>query len=144
MESKQLSFADGLVSYGLNGKFDLIFNPTDSAFVERLFNTFYDLDKKQAEVEKEFEKADKREVFEIARKRDAEMRDMIDSALEAPVCDAVFGRMNVYALANGLPAWANMLLSVMDEIETSFAREQKQMDIRIRKYSEKYKKYKRK
>jgi hypothetical protein len=139
MESKKLSFADGLVSYDLNGKFELTFNPTDSAFVERLFNTFDALDKKQEEYRAEVEKADRREVFEIARKRDAEMRDMIDSALDAPVCDAVFGRMNVYALADGLPAWANLLLAIMDEIDTSFSREQKQTNIRIRKYSEKYK-----
>lgn len=138
MESKQLSFADGLVSYDLNGKFELTFNPTDSAFVERLFNTFDALDKKQEGYRAEVEKADRREVFEIARKRDAEMRDMIDSALEAPVCDAVFGSMNVYALADGLPAWSNLLLAIMDEIDTSFSREQKQTNIRIRKYSEKY------
>lgn len=139
MESKKLSFADGLVSYDLNGKFELTFNPTDSAFVERLFNTFDALDKKQEEYRAEVEKADRREVFEIARKRDDEMRDMIDSALEAPVCAAVFASMNVYALADGLPVWANLLLAIMDEIDTSFAREQKQSDIRIRKYSEKYK-----
>lgn len=138
MESKKLSFSDGLVSYDLNGKFELTFNPTDSAFVERLFNTFDALDKKQEEYRAEVEKADRREVFEIARKRDAEMRDMIDSALEAPVCAAVFSSMNVYALADGLPVWANLLLAIMDEIDTSFAREQKQSDIRIRKYSEKY------
>jgi len=138
MEKKSLSFADGLVSYDLNGKFELTFNPMDSTFGERLFNTFCDLDKKQEEYKAEIEKADKSAVFEIMRKLDAEMRDMIDSALGAPVCEAVFGSMNVYALADGLPVWANLLLAIMDEMDTSFAREKKQSDIRIRKYSEKY------
>ena len=140
MESKALSFATGLVTYDLNGKVELTFNPTDSAFVERLFNTFDELDKKQEAYKAEVEKAKKREIFDIARKRDAEMREMIDGALGIPVCDAVFGTMNVYALADGLPVWANLLLAIMDEIDTVFAREQKQSNVRIRKYSEKYKK----
>ena len=140
MESKALSFDTGLVTYDLNGKCELSFNPTDSAFVERLFNTFDALDRKQEEYQAEVEKAQKNEIFDIARKRDAEMRGMIDSALGCPVCDAVFGGMNVYALANGLPVWTNLLLAIMDEIDTSFSREQKLTNTRIRKYSEKYKK----
>lgn len=139
MESKALSFATGLVTFDINGKTTVTFNPTDSAFVERLFNTFDELDKKQEAYKAEVEKAQKREIFDIARKRDAEMREMIDNALDAPVCDAVFGGMNVYALADGLPVWANLLLAIMDEIDTSFARETKLTDSRIRKYSEKYK-----
>lgn len=140
MDTKALSFDTGLVTYDLNGKVELSFNPTDSAFVERLFSTFEELDKKQDGYKAEIEKAEKREIFAIARKRDAEMREMIDSALGVPVCDAVFGDMNVYALANGLPVWANLLLAIMDEIDTSFAVEQKKTNTRIRKYSEKYKK----
>ena len=69
---------------------------------------------------------------------DAEMRSMIDEALGAPVCDALFGDMNVYALADGLPVWANLMLAVMDEIDTSFARQQKLTDPRISKYTAKY------
>ena len=140
MEAKALSFDTGLVTFDLNGKASVTFNPTDSAFVERLFNTFDELDKKQDAYKAEVEKAEKREVFDIARKRDAEMRDMIDNALGASVCDALFGDMNVYAMANGLPVWANLLLAIMDEIDTSFARETKLTDSRIRKYSAKYKK----
>ena len=47
MEAKALSFDTGLVTFDLNGKASVTFNPTDSAFVERLFNTFDELDKKQ-------------------------------------------------------------------------------------------------
>ena len=140
MENKALSIETGIVTYDLNGKVKLSFNPTDSAFVERLFKTFDALDKKQEEYKAEVDKAEKREIFAIARKRDAEMRELIDSALGVPVCDAVFGGMNVYALANGLPVWANLLLAIMDEMDTSFAAEQKKTNTRIRKYSEKYKK----
>lgn len=136
---KELSFETGLVTYNLNGKADVTLNPTDSAFVERLFNTFDELDKKQEAYKAEIEKvADKREIFVIARKRDAEMRAMIDDTFGQPICDALFGGMNVYAMADGLPVWANLMLAVMDEIDTTFAREQKQTDSRIKKYTAKY------
>lgn len=138
METKALSFDTGLVTYDVNGKVKITFNPTDSAFVERLFEVFSDLDKKQESYRAEVERATNREVFEIARKRDAEMREMIDSVLGSGVCNALFEDMNLYALADGLPVWANFLLAIMDEIDTVFAREQKQTNVRIRKYSQKY------
>jgi len=138
---KELSFATGLVTYGLNGAAQVTFNPTDSAFVERLFNTFDTLDKKQDAYKAEVEKtADSREIFEVARKWDAEMRAMIDEVFGQPVCEAVFGGMNVYAMADGLPAWVNLLLVVMDEIDTAFAREQKATNPRLQKYLERWKK----
>ena len=139
MESKALQFDTGVVSYDINGAVSITFNPTDAAFVERLFNTFDELDKKQEAYKAEVKGLQLKEVFEVARRRDAEMRDMVDGVLDAPVCDALFGDMNVYALANGLPVWANLLLAIMDEIDTSYAREQKLTNARIRKYSEKYK-----
>ena len=136
---KELSFATGLVTYDLNGAAQVTFNPTDSAFVERLFNTFDALDKKQEAYKAEVEKvADKREIFDSARRRDAEMRSMIDETMGQPVCEALFGGMNVYAMADGLPVWANLLLAVMDEVDTSFAREQKAANPRIQKYTAKY------
>lgn len=135
----ELKFETGLVTYSLNGKCEVSFNPTDSAFVERLFNTFDALDKKQEVYKAEIEKtADNKEIFVIARKRDAEMRAMIDDTLNAKVCDALFGEMNVYALADGLPVWCNLMLSIMDEIDTTFAREQKRTNPRIAKYTAKY------
>lgn len=135
----ELKFENGLVTYSLNGACEVSFNPTDSAFVERLFNTFDRLDKKQEVYKAEIDKiADKKEIFEIARKRDAEMRAMIDETLGTPVCDALFGSMNVYALADGLPVWCNLMLAVMGEIDTTFAREQKLTNPRIAKYTSKY------
>lgn len=136
---KELNFETGLVTYNLNGKCEVSFNPTDSAFVERLFNTFDSLDKQQEAYKAEVDKVtDSREAFEVARKRDTEMRAMVDEAMGAPVCDALFGDMNVYALADGLPVWANLMLAIMDEIDTSFAREQRVTNERIKKYTAKY------
>lgn len=140
---KDLNFDSGVVTYYLNGKCEVSFNPTDSNFVERIYTAFNDLDKKQDEYKSRIEKmADKKEIFEFARERDAEMRTIIDGVFDASVCDAVFGGMNIYAMASGLPAWVNLMLAVMDECDTTFAREQKATNPRIAKYTAKWSKYK--
>ncbi len=137
----EIKFDTGLVTYDLNGKCQVTFNPTDSAFVERLYNTFDELDKKQDAYKAEIERVgENKEIFEIAKKRDAEMRKMIDGVFEAPVCDALFAGMNVYAMADGLPVWCNLMLSVMDVIDDSFGREKQKTNPRLSKYAAKYKK----
>lgn len=136
---KELTFESGLVTYTLNGKCEVSFNPTDSNFVERLYTAFEDLDAKQETYKAQVDKmAGKREIFDFARERDAEMRQIIDGVFEAPVSDALFGGMNVYAVADGLPVWCNLMLAVMDEIDTTFSREQKATNPRIAKYTGKY------
>lgn len=138
---KELNFESGLVTYSLNGKCEVSFNPTDSNFVERLYSAFEELDKKQEGYRSQVEKmANKREIFDFARERDAEMRGIIDGVFEAPVSDAVFGGMNVYAVAGGLPVWCNLMLAIMDEIDTTFSREQKATNPRMQKYLAKYQK----
>ena len=136
---QELNFETGLVRFTINGKCEVAFNPTDSVFVERLFDAFETLDQRQDAYKAEVEKtADKREIFAIARKRDAEMREIIDGVFGASVCADLFGNMNVYALADGLPVWANLMFAVMDEVDTTFAREQKRTNPRISKYTAKY------
>lgn len=142
---KDLNFDSGLVTYSLNGKCEVSFNPTDSNFVERLYTAFEELDKKQEGYKAQIEKmANKREIFDFARERDAEMRAIIDGVLDVPVSDAVFGGMNVYAVANGLPVWCNLMLAIMDEVDSAYAREQKAMNPKIAKYTAKYQKYQKK
>ncbi len=140
---KELNFDSGVVEYRVNGKCTIAFNPTDSAFVEKLFNAFNTLDKKQEELRAEVENMkDRREIFEFARKRDSEMREIIDGVF-GPISKDLFGDMNVYAMADGLPVWCNFLLAVMDEIDTKFADEQKRTNPRVEKYMTKYGKYNR-
>lgn len=143
MSEKSLVFDTGAVTYHIGNAIDISFNPTDSFFVERLFVNFDELGKKQEAYEKAVEKmADRRKIFDFMRERDAEMRKIIDETLGAPVCDAVFGRMNVYALASGLPVWANLILAIIEEVDTAFAREQKVTNPRLQKYLTKYRKNK--
>lgn len=135
----EIKFDTGLVSYSLNGACDVCFNPTDSAFAERLFGAFDALDKKQDEYKESLEKVSgNREAFDLIRKLDSEMREMIDGIFGEPVCNKLFGTMNVYAFADGFPVWANLLLAIMDELDASVAREKSAMNPRISKYTAKY------
>lgn len=139
---KELNFATGLEEFSLNGKCSVVFNPTDPNFAERLFNTFDDLDGKQEKYRDRINKtADKAEIFRIGREMDAEMRERVNAVFGTDICTPLIGSMNIYALADGMPAWANLLLTIMDEVDTTFAREQKATNPRIKKYTEKYKKY---
>ena len=140
----EIRFSTGVQSYRLNDAVEVFFNPTDSSFAEHLFSTFNDLEKKQESYKAELEtllKQDKSKIFDFMRERDAEMREMIDSVFGMPVCEPLFGHLNVYAMADGLPVWCNLMLSVMDELDSSYAREQKLMNPRVEKYMTKYKKY---
>ena len=136
-----IKFDTGVVSFNLNGKATIEFNPTDSVIVEKIYNTFDELDKKQDAYKSEIEKcANKRDIFDIARRRDQEMRDMIDGLFEKPICSDLFGGMNVYAMADGLPVWCNLMLAIIDQIDTTFSREQKATNPRVKRYTEKWKK----
>lgn len=136
-----ITFDTGVVSFDLNGKTTIEFNPTDSVIVEKIYNTFEELDKKQDAYKAEIEKCgNKREIFDIARRRDQEMRAIIDDLFGKPICDELFGAMNIYALADGLPVWCNLMLAVIDQIDTTFSREQKATNPRVAKYTAKWKK----
>lgn len=136
---KDLIINTGVVNYSINGKCEFAFNPTDSVFVEKLFSAFDTLDKKQESYKAEAEKnTNKREIFGVARKMDEEMREIINEVFGFDICAALFGEMNVYAMADGLPVWANLMLAIMDEVDTTFARESKATNPRISKYTKKY------
>lgn len=138
---KELNFETGLVEYRVNGNAVVRFNPTDSNFVKRLFDAYETLDSKQEFYKKRVETiADKREVFIFAKEQDEEMRGIIDGLFAEPVSEAIFGALNVYALADGLPVWCNLMFAVMDEIDTSFAREQKATNPRLEVYRKKWNK----
>ena len=141
----KLNIATGLKEYEITDergdvKCVVCFNPTDPGFAEKLYNVFSQLDKKDEEYHKMAnEDTDNVHLFEMARQMDAEMRQMIDNVLGAEVCKPLFGSVSVYAWADGLPLWANLLLSLMDEMDEALAREKKASDPRLKKYTEKFK-----
>ena len=105
------------------------------AIPSRTGQSLFQQDKYAYEVQK---CGDRVEIFNIADRRDKEMREIIDGLFEEPVCDSIFGSMNLYAMADGLHVWTNFLLALMDETDSAFAREQKATNPRIQKYTAKY------
>lgn len=141
---KELNFDTGLVTYMVNGKVEISFNPADVAFVDRLFKTFDGLAQRQDHAEIEKQEANGADLFALAEQRDKYMREQIDHIFGEPVSDSIFGNMSVYALAGGLPLWCNFLMAVIDEIDEAIQEEQRAASPRVDKYMAKYAKYKRK
>lgn len=136
-----IQFSTGAVEYSINDKVKVSFNPTDLAFVERVFNIFDHMDEKQEEYNAAITKAEKdADVFKVYRSMEHEMRGMIDDIFGEEVCPDIFGAMSVFALSDGLPLWANLMLALIDEMDVAFAREKKATNPRIKKYTAKYQK----
>ena len=133
-----LNFNTGVVKHSINGKYEVEFNPTDVFFGECLLSAFEELEKKQGNKQEALEKATPKEALSLARKWDGEMREVIDGVFGGPLCANVFGDTCVYALADGLPIWVNLLLCIMDEMDVAIVREKKATDPRIAKYTKKY------
>ena len=131
----------GLVTHTINGVCELTFNPTDASFIERLYNATEFLDKKQAEYKEKSEKTDDlKEMFDVLRAIDHDMRQELDNVLKAGFCEAVFADMNVYAFAGGMPVWANLIEAILEYCNTELSNETKKCKARIDKYIKKYKK----
>lgn len=122
------------------GEAIVTFNPTDMSFIERVFNTFDVLDAMQEEYsEKISSLTNYAEVFEIAKKIDKDMKNAIDRTFEQSVCDELLKSCNVFMLADGLPVWANIMLSVIDLMDDTFTAQKKATNPRLKKYIDKYK-----
>ena len=136
---KSLSFETGIIEYDLGGKVIVRFNPTDVSFLEKLSDSFQYLDLIQEEIKLSKEEVtDEKDVYNLAKNLDGKMRDIINALFGQDVCTPLFGEMNLFSSAGGLPVWANLMLAIADEVQVSMQGELKQREARIRKYTEKY------
>ena len=135
---KDLNIATGIETFRINEDFTYTFCPTDALFVAKLFSAFDAVEQKQEEYSRMTKNAEGAEIFAVAARIDEDVRSTINEALGCDICSAVFGEVCVMSLADGLPLWVNLMLALMDEIDTSFAREQKRTNPRIAKYTSKY------
>ena len=140
---KNLNFSDGLEEYSLNDRVTVRFNPTDAAFLEKLTGLFSQLDALQEEVSALQasipDDDDGATLFPLAHDLDAKMRALLDGFFGQPVCEPLFGSMNLFASAGGLPVWANLLLALSEEVESAMQGELNAREARIAKYTAKYK-----
>lgn len=143
---KTLTFDDGIVEYDINGKATARFNPTDTAFIERMWRTFSDLEDKQSqlqaevdeigEIEDDLERGER--MIAYLKERDADMRKTIDELVGEGVADALFNDMNCYAIADGVPVWINFMFMIADEIYDNLSKSESQAKPRLDSYSDKY------
>lgn len=130
--AKSLTFETGLVDYDINGV-AVRFNPTDETFAQGLYEAFNTLDKLQTA----FAEGDD---FSKFAELDKDMRAIIDNLLGVGVADALFEDMNCYALADGLPAWTNLVLALFGEVSEAYEREFGKTDARVKAQNAKYEK----
>ena len=136
-----IRFDNGLKEYSLNDAVTVRFNPTDMNFIQRVYDAFERMDKRQEAYRAEVDKVDNRKVFDLANRYDAEIRDEINGIFDFDVCTPLFGTMSVNTLADGLPIWANLFFAIIDTFEGAFAEEKKKTNPRIKKYTAKYSKH---
>lgn len=139
----EIRFDTGLQSFQINDCVSVEFCPTDSDFAKKLWNLFEELEAKQHEYAKRSEnETDVKKILDMASQFDKEIREKIDEIFGKTVCDDVF-KTNVLALGNGLPVWANLMLSVLDQMDTGFDLEKAKTNARVRQYTERWAKRKR-
>lgn len=139
---KELSFDNGLVSYSLNGKCEVSFNPADRVFAEKLYKAIDTMDKLQSEYAKKGEELQAPEgAFDLARERDEKMAEVLDGLFGVPVCATAFVDMSPCAFASGFPVWLNLMLAIADEMDDNIGCIKNQAEARIAKYKAKYQKY---
>lgn len=119
------------------------FNPTDTNFAHRIYDTFEELSTSEEDFQKRLDAASgTAEIFEISGELDDIMRDKINALFGKDICTPLVGakpnNVNLYAMAGGMPIWANLVLAVFDEMEDTFSVEQKLHNQKMAKYTEKY------
>ena len=133
---KELTLNTGEIEYRLNDKCTARFNPTDPAFADRIYSALDELSRKQES--KNPDNMSTRETFDYLRKLNAEMRETIDGCFDTPVCEPLFGKMSVYASAEGTPLWMNLMLAIIDEFDDGIKREKAFHSEKLAKYTKKY------
>ena len=134
----EIKINTGVQKYNLGGKVEVEFNPTDATFAEKIYTTFEELEKKQQEYSDEIKNVTDERIFDIGRRIDGEMRTAINNLFGLDVMTPLLGEMNAYAMADGLPVWANIILAIIDVMDESAIAEQKKSTARINKYTKKY------
>lgn len=128
----------GFETFIINGTTEVIINPTDINFIEKLYCAFEDSDKQAEEYEAKIDKANGREKFALARELDSKIRELINAIFEQDICAALFGNTHVCALSDGVPLWANLLFGFMDVVNDNTTEELKKTSSRITQYANKY------
>lgn len=136
----EIKFNSGVQTFMLNDAVEVSFNPTDIIFAERVIGMIDEIDTIQTAYSDKYKDSDQYEaMLNDAHELDNTIRAKLDGLFGVPVCAPLFGETSVYAAADGLPLWCNLLLAVIDTMDASVIAEKKATNPRIQKYTAKYK-----
>lgn len=133
-----LSINIGVEEYIINGKAKVLLNPTDPAFVSRLYNRFSELEEQDKAWRDKISKLEGAEVLNAWEEGDQLFRAAVDDVLGEGTCETICGSVSVLAMADGAPIWMNILLGIIDVIDSGVAREEKAKNPKLQKYLSKY------
>lgn len=136
---EKLEILTGLKTFNVNDSCEITFNPADVAFLEVIGNTMDAIETKWHQYNANAKVMEPKEIFATARTLDSEIREEINSIFGVPVCDMVFGKTSMLALAGGLPLFMNLMLAIIDVMDVSITEEEKQSNPRLQHYINKYK-----
>lgn len=135
----EISVNTGIKEFNLAGKVSVFFNPSDVTFAKKIYDVFMALEDKQREyIDRLKEVGEEPEIFAIGHEMDAEMRELINGIFGIDVITPLIGDCNVYALADGLPIWANLLTAILDVMDETVKEETQKSKQRVEKYTSKY------
>ena len=136
----EIKFDTGIREFTVNGAAKVRFCPTDMSFVEKVFTAVETIDKKTELFQNRVQKLESnRDVFDEAHAIDNEIREILNGIFNEDVCTPIFGTMNTFAVADGLPVWANFLFAIMDLLDSDLVEQKKKTNPRLKKYIDKYK-----
>lgn len=120
----------------------VMFNPVDQEFAETLYSLVYKIGEihKSSNSQREAE-SNILKRFDINRAEDQEMRCAVDAVFGDGFCADVF-HVRLFAVSDGLTVIENFLFSLLDKLEESTKANIARRDSKIRKYTDKYMKYK--
>lgn len=134
----ELTISTGVVEYTLNGRVKVCFNPADPAFITRLYNRFSELEEKDKAWREKIGKLTGADVLNAWQEGDELFRNAVDDILGPGVCDQICGDVSVLAMADGAPIWMNIMLAIIDAMDSAVVREQKAVNPKLQKYLAKY------
>lgn len=138
---EKIPFSTGLKQFELNGGQVISFTPTDPLLMGRIFAAFERLDGNQEQYKRTGnDTEDARAFFDFVNWVDSEMQNTIDGIFGVHIDRAAFDGASLFALADGLPLWANFIFAVMDVMDVNVAEAQKAQNPRLQKLMAKYKK----
>ena len=124
----------GLVDYDLGGKVTVSLNPTDVMFGDKLFDAIDEL----CNISDEPLPDDTKEMLTVLLDRDKRAREIIDNLFGKEVCRPLYDTISVFAIADGLPLWANLLIAILEQMQTGAEKRYAEVEKKIKKYTAKY------